>query len=136
LTVALYVFIKKMDLGLAIQATAQEEVGARLAGININRIYLLVFGIGSACAGFAGALLTPFFYIAPDVGNIFLMMAFVVVVLGGMGSFSGALVGGLIIGVVESLAASFVPGSMKVFIIYLIFMFVLLVKPTGLFGGK
>ena len=136
LTGALYWFLRKTDLGLAIRATAQEEQGARLMGININRIYVIVFGIGAACAGFAGALITPFFYIAPDVGNVFLMMAFVVVVLGGMGSFEGALVGGLIIGVVESLSAAFIPGSMKGFVIYVIFIVMLLFKPTGLFGGK
>ena len=136
LTAGLYWFMMKTDIGLAIRATAQEEQGARLMGININKIYIIVFGIGSACAGFAGAMITPFFYISPDVGNVFLMMAFVVVVLGGMGSFEGALIGGLIIGVVESLAAAFVPGSMKGFVVYLLFIGILLFKPTGLFRGK
>lgn len=136
LTAVLYWFLMKTDIGLAIRATAQEEQGARLMGININKIYMIVFGIGSACAGFAGAMITPFFYISPDVGNVFLMMAFVVVVLGGMGSFGGALIGGLIIGLIESLAAAFIPGSMKGFVIYLLFVVMLLLKPTGLFGGK
>ncbi|MBW1714154.1 MAG: branched-chain amino acid ABC transporter permease [Deltaproteobacteria bacterium] len=136
LTGLLYWMLKWTDLGLAIRATAQEERGARLMGINIGRIQIIVFGIGSACAGFAGALLTPFFYISPDVGNVFLMMAYVIVVLGGMGRFEGALVGGLIIGVVESLGAAFMPGSTKGFLIYIIFIVMLLFKPTGLFGRK
>jgi branched-chain amino acid transport system permease protein len=79
-------------------------------------------------------LTAPFFYVNPHVGGIFVITAFVIVVLGGMGNFIGALIGGLIIGLAESLAAAFIPGQLKQFIIYLIFILVLLFKPEGLFG--
>ena len=136
LTVILYLFLMKTAVGLAIRATAEDLQGARLVGINIEKIHVIVFGIGCACAGFAGALLTPFYYISPYVGNVFLMLAFVVVVLGGMGSFHGALIGGIIIGLVEAMGALFIPGTMKQFVIYFMFVVILLVKPTGLFGGR
>lgn len=135
MTAALYWFLRRTDLGLAIQATAQDEAGASLMGIDVPRIQAIVFGLGSACAGFAGALLTPFFYMAPDVGNVFLMTAFVVVVLGGMGSFEGALFGGLIIGIVESLGGALLGPSLKGIVIYAVFFVLLLSKPKGLLGG-
>ncbi len=136
MTAVLYWLLRRTDLGLAIQATAQDEAGATLMGIDVPRIQAIVFGLGSACAGFAGALLTPFFYLAPDVGNVFLMTAFVVVVLGGMGSFEGALLGGLIIGIVESMAGALLGPSLKGIVIYAIFFVLLLSKPRGLLGRE
>jgi len=134
LTVALYFFLKKTDLGKAIRAASEEKEGALTVGINLKRIYYVAFGIGTACVGAAGTLTAPFFYVNPHVGGIFVITAFVVVVLGGMGNFIGALIGGLIIGLAESLGAAFMPGQLKQFIIYLIFILVLLFKPEGLFG--
>lgn len=135
IAVALYAFLRGTELGKAIRALAEEREGAMLVGIDVGRIRSVAFGIGCACAAVAGALITPFFYIAPDVGESFNIMAFVVVVLGGMGNFLGALVGGLIVGLAESLGAAFLPGSLKQFVVFLIFVLVLLFRPEGLFGG-
>jgi branched-chain amino acid transport system permease protein len=134
LTVALYYFLKKTYLGKAIRAASEEKEGALTVGINLKRIYYVAFGIGTACVGAAGTLTAPFFYVNPHVGGVFVITAFVVVVLGGMGNFIGALVGGLIIGLAESVGAAFIPGQLKQFIIYFIFILVLLFKPEGLFG--
>jgi branched-chain amino acid transport system permease protein len=105
-------------------------------GINIKRIYWITFGIGAACAGVAGTAITPFFPIYPYVGDIFILTAYVVVVLGGMGSVLGALVGGLIIGMADSIGAMILPGSMKSVLSFVIFIMILLFKPTGLFGRQ
>jgi len=133
LTILLYYFLKKTDLGKAIRGASEEKEGALTVGINLRRIYYLAFGIGVACVGAAGTLCAPVFYVNPQAGGIFVITAFVVVVLGGMGNFIGALMGGLIIGLAESIGAVYVPGSMKQFIIYLIFVLVLCFKPEGLF---
>lgn len=134
LTFALYLFIKKTMTGKAIRATSVEKEGAILVGINSRRIHYLTFGIGSACVGAAGAAVLPFFYCSPNVGYAFIIPAFVVVVLGGMGNFWATLVGGLIVGVAESLGAIFVPGSLKQMVMFIIFVLVLLFKPRGLFS--
>ena len=134
LTILLYCFLKRTDMGKAIRAASEEREGALTVGINLRRIYYVAFGIGAACVGAAGTLTAPFFYVNPNVGGIFVITAFVVVVLGGMGNFIGALVGGIIIGLAESVGAAFVPGQLKQFIIYFIFILVLLFKPEGLFG--
>jgi len=133
-TVLLYYFLKKTDMGKAIRAASEEKEGALTVGINLKKIYYLTFGIGAACVGAAGTVITPFFYVTPHVGGIFVIVAFVVVVLGGMGNFIGAFFAGLIIGLAESVGAAFVPGQVKQFIIYFIFLLVLLFKPEGLFG--
>lgn len=130
LTAVLYYFLKYTDLGKAIRASSEEKEGALTVGINLRRIYYVAFGIGTACVGAAGSLAATFFYVNPHVGGIFVITAFVVVVLGGMGNFIGALVGGL----AESVAAAFVPGQLKQLVIYFIFILVLLFKPEGLFG--
>ena len=136
LTGLLYYFLKNTDLGKAIRASSEEKEGALTVGINLKRIYYVAFGIGTACVGAAGTLIAPFFYVNPHVGGIFVITAFVVVVLGGMGNIIGALVGGLIVGLAESVGAAFVPGQLKQFIIYFIFILVLLFKPQGLFGRR
>ncbi len=136
LTALLYYFLKSTDMGKAIRAASEEKEGAQTVGINLRRIYYLAFGIGTACVGAAGTLTAPFFYVNPHVGGIFVITAFVVVVLGGMGNFIGALIGGLIVGLVESVGAAFVPGQIKQFLIYFIFILVLLFKPQGLFGRR
>ena len=106
-----------------------------LMGIDVGRIRAVAFGIGSGCVAVAGALVTPFFYVAPDVGESFNIMAFVVVVLGGMGNFVGALLGGFIVGLAESLGATLLPGSLKQLVVFALFVLVLLFRPAGLFGG-
>lgn len=129
----LYCVLKFSDFGKYLRAAAEEKEGAAIVGINVRRVYTYAFGIGAACAGVAGALLVPFSTTFPDVGNLFLITMFVVIVLGGMGSYIGALISGLIIGVAESIAAVFMPGSMKITVSLFIFVLVLLFKPEGLF---
>ena len=102
-------------------------------GISVKKINLISFGIGTACVGAAGSLITPFFYVAPYVGRLFLLTAFMVVVLGGLGSFIGAIVGGFLIGLTESLGAVILPGSTGQLIPFALFIVILLFKPTGLF---
>ena len=131
----LFVFLRTTDTGKAIRALAEEPAGALLMGINVRRIRAVAFGIGTGCVAVAGSLITPFFYVAPDVGEAFNLMAFVVVVLGGMGNFVGALLGGFIVGLAESLGAAFLPGSLKQLVVFAIFAAVLLLRPAGLFGG-
>jgi branched-chain amino acid transport system permease protein len=132
---ALFAFLRLTDVGKAIRALSEEPEGAMLMGIDVARIRAVAFGIGAACVAVAGALVTPFFYVAPDVGESFNIMAFVVVVLGGMGNFLGALVGGVIVGLAESLGATLLPGSLKQLIVFGLFVLVLLFRPAGLFGG-
>lgn len=135
-TAILYLVLTKTDLGKAIRAASEEPDGAILMGINVRRIYWICFGIGAACAGVAGAAIAPFFPVYPQVGSLFVITAFVVVVLGGMGSFMGAFVGGIIIGVADSVGAMLLPGSMKAIISFTLFILILLFKPNGLFGGR
>ena len=133
--VLLFAFLRTTDVGKAIRALAEEPEGAQLMGINVSRIRAVAFGIGTACVAVAGSLVTPFFYVAPDVGESFNLMAFVVVVLGGMGNFLGALLGGFVVGLAEALGAAFLPGSLKQLVVFMIFAGVLLLRPQGLFGG-
>ena len=135
MALALYVLLRSTDVGKAIRALAEEPEGAMLMGIDVVRIRAVAFGIGCASVAIAGALVTPFFYVAPDVGESFNIMAFVVVVLGGMGNFVGALLGGFIVGLAESLGATLLPGSLKQLVVFAIFVIVLLFRPAGLFGG-
>jgi branched-chain amino acid transport system permease protein len=136
LSALLYLILTKTDLGKAIRAASEEPKGALLMGINIKRIYMITFGIGAACAGVSGGVIAPFIPVYPYVGWLFVITAFVVVVLGGLGSIQGAFVGGLIIGVAESFGAMFLPGAMKSIISFTIFILILLFKPTGLFGKR
>ena len=110
------------------------EQGARLMGIDVERVYALSFGIGMACLGAAACFLLPAYYVNPQVGGGFVLVAFTIVVLGGMGSFAGALAGGLLIGVVESLGGLFLGDSLGQMGIFAIFILVLLFRPQGLFG--
>ena len=133
---ALWWLIARTDLGRAIRAVARERQGARLVGIDVDHIFAMSFGIGTAVLGAAACLLLPSFYVSPGVGNVFVLVAFTVVVLGGMGSFVGALVGGLAIGVTESLTGLFLGQEYGQLGIFLIFIALLLFRPTGLFGSR
>jgi len=126
--------LKKTKLGRAIRATGQDRETATLMGINIYKIYNVAFGIGIAVLGVAGTVLIPIFYVHPFVGDVFDMRAFVIVVLGGLGSIPGALLGGLLVGVIESLAGHFFTMTWASAMIYMIFLLVLFIKPSGLFG--
>jgi branched-chain amino acid transport system permease protein len=134
ITAGLYWFLLKTDTGQAIRATAQDREAAQLMGINVRWTGMLAFGIGSALAGAAGALIAPTYYIYPQVGGAFTLKAFVIVVLGGMGSIVGATLGGLIIGVTESLAAIYVASGLKELVVFVLFLALLLFRPAGLLG--
>ncbi|MDB5850894.1 MAG: branched-chain amino acid transporter permease [Rhodoferax sp.] len=133
---ALGLLIQRTDIGRAIRAVARERVGARLVGIDVERVFAISYGIGLATLGAAACLLMPIFYVSPTTGHVFVMVAFTVVVLGGMGSFLGAVVGGLIVGLTESFGGLFLGESLGQIGISLIFILILLFKPSGLFGAK
>ena len=128
-------FIQRTDTGRAIRAVAKERMGARLVGIDVDRVFAISYGIGLATLGAAACLLMPIFYVSPTTGHVFVMVAFTVVVLGGMGSFFGAVVGGLIVGLTESFGGLFLGESLGQIGISLIFILILLFRPQGLFGG-
>lgn len=132
----LLLLIKKTDLGRAIRAVSKEKQGARLMGIDVDHVYAMSFGIGLACLGAAACFLMPSYYVNPQVGSGFVLVAFTIVVLGGMGSFAGALVGGLLIGMIESLGGLLLGESLGQVGIFAIFIAVLLFRPQGLFGAR
>ena len=131
----LWAFMALTDTGRAIRAVAKEPEGARLVGIRPERVFALAYGIGIACLGAAACLLLPSFYVSPQIGNVFVLVAFTIVVLGGMGSFPGAVIGGLLIGVVESLGGLYLGESLGPICVPVAFIAVLLLRPTGLFGA-
>jgi len=130
------VFMSRTDTGRAIRAVAKERMGARLVGIDVDKVFAISFGLGMATLGAAASLLMPIFYVSPTTGHVFVMVAFTVVVLGGMGSFLGAVVGGLIVGLTESFGGLYLGESLGQIGISLIFILILLFRPSGLFGDK
>ena len=132
----LLLILTRTDLGRAIRAVAKEKHGAKLMGIDVDHVYAMCFGIGLACLGAAACFLLPVYYVNPQVGAGFVPVAFTIVVLGGMGSFGGALAGGLLIGVVESLGGLYLGESLGQIGIFAVFIGVLLFRPQGLFGAK
>jgi branched-chain amino acid transport system permease protein len=137
ITVALYLFLARTDTGRAVRATSQNAEAAVLMGIDVERIAMLTFGIGTALAVAAGVLLGPSLYLYPTVGEILIVKCFVIVVLGGLGSVSGAIAGGVLLGVVESLGAVYVSMALRDVVGFVMFLLVLLYRPAGLFGvGK
>jgi branched-chain amino acid transport system permease protein len=131
-----WLLMSRTDLGKAIRAVSKERHGARIVGISVDHIFAMSFGIGTACVAIAACLLLPTFYVTPTVGQAFILIAFTTVVLGGMGSFIGALVGGLLLGVVEAMSGLLLGESLGQIGIFLIFILVLLFRPTGLFGQR
>jgi branched-chain amino acid transport system permease protein len=133
---ALWIFMQWTDTGKAIRAVAKEKLGAELAGIDVAHIHAVTFGLGTACVAIAACLLIPTYYVNPTAGDAFVLIAFTIVVLGGMGSILGALVGGLFVGVVESLSSIFLGQSLGQIGIFIMFIVMLLVRPSGLFGQQ
>lgn len=135
-SVGLYGFLKYTRLGKAIRAVSQSRQAAKLVGVNVNYIYMLTFAIGTAITAVAGVLLSPNHRMIPTMGQTYSVIAFVVVVLGTMGNFVGAFLGGLIIGVVEAYAGFYLGGDVKIIASMMIFILILLFKPSGLFGRQ
>jgi branched-chain amino acid transport system permease protein len=137
ITIVLYWFLVRTDTGRAIRATSQEPEAAALMGVNVDRMAIITFALGTALACGAGVLLAPSLYLYPTVGEILVAKCFVIVVLGGLGSVPGAIAGGLLLGVAESLGAVYVSVAYKDAIGLVMFLLVLLFRPSGLFGvGK
>jgi branched-chain amino acid transport system permease protein len=132
----LYFILTKTDFGRTIRATSQSREAAALMGINVKKVYAIVFAIGVACAGIAGVLASTFYYTYPTVGAIFLLRMFVVVVLGGCGNVLASVAGGLIVGLSEGIGAFIIGPSWKEAVYMVVFLIVLAIKPTGIFGEK
>ncbi len=130
----LFVFFRRTDLGRAVRATGQDREVARLMGIDSSRIYNVAFGLSAGIMAIAGAALLPFYYVHPAVGTAFLLKAFIVVVLGGLGSMPGAALGGLIVGVIEGIVGVYVQPAVAQIVLFALFIGILFVHPAGLFG--
>jgi len=136
LCLSLYVALKKTFIGTAIRAVSQDSETAQTLGIDSNRIYAITFGIGIGFVAVAGCLLSTLFYVYPYVGSTFVLLAFVVVALGGLGNYVGTLLSGFIIGVAEAISAYYLLSSLRYVVILLMFLLVLLLKPEGIFGKR
>ncbi|WP_398479883.1 branched-chain amino acid ABC transporter permease [Tardiphaga sp.] len=132
---ALYFFMKKTDFGRALEATREDAGAVALVGIDKNKVFALGWGLGSALIGLAGGVMAIFFYIYPDVGASFALIAYVTVALGGFGSVFGAFAGGIIVGLVEATTAMILPPSLKSVGIYAVYLLVVFIRPRGLFGS-
>ena len=134
--VALMFLMKKTKIGLAMRATSQKSDTAMLMGINIEKVYIFTFALGAALAGAAGALYGIIFPFSPALGALQTIKAFAIIILGGLGSIPGAVVGGLLLGVAESTAGYVLGGIWPDAIAFVLLIAVLVIKPTGIFGGK
>jgi branched-chain amino acid transport system permease protein len=135
-TVALQWMIKRTYLGKAIRATVQDGEAAMLMGIAVPKIFLITFAVGSALVGLAACVMLPLFSVFPTVGLNFVLIAFVIVVLGGMGSIEGALLGGICVGVVQSLSGYYVAPAFGQLFFFVLFLLVMIFRPNGLLGQK
>jgi branched-chain amino acid transport system permease protein len=133
---ALFLFFRRTRTGAAIRACADNLTGAAVVGLDIKRLYALTFGLGLACVGAAGALLVTIADPAPSLGPAYTLLAFVIVIIGGMGSMAGALVGGVLIGVSEAVAGFLFEPSMKSMFSFALLIIVLVVRPQGLMGQR
>lgn len=136
LALVLTAVLQRTRLGLSIRAVAANAQGAAMVGVNVKRVFAVTFGLGSACVGAAGGLVLPFFSLTPSTGEQFTILAFVIVVLGGLGSVTGAVLGGLAVGLLQTVGALFVPGTGALLLVFAAFVLVLFVRPQGLFGSE
>ena len=132
--ILLELFLRNSRTGRAIRAVGQNRAAAQLMGINVNWIFMLTFGLGSVCVGIAAVFIAPLFPVSPTTGINFVLIAFVVVVLGGLGSLGGAFVGALIVGLVDSISGFYLGSDIKQAIVFGIFLILLILKPSGLFS--
>ncbi|HEY8369296.1 MAG TPA: branched-chain amino acid ABC transporter permease [Thermodesulfobacteriota bacterium] len=132
---ALSLFLRRTAVGQAMRATAQNPTAARLVGIDVTRMYWIAFGLGTGLTAFGGAVILPYMTVFPTVGGQFVVLMFTVVVLGGLGSISGAMVGGVVVGIIQSVSALLFPIHLQNLVLFLVFIAVLAVKPTGLLGA-
>ena len=135
-TLALMIFIKRSYIGKAIRATVQDRDAALLMGINVPSLFMLTFAGGSALVGLAGCIMLPLYSTFPTVGLNFVLIAYVIVVLGGMGSMDGALLGGICIGLVQSLSGYYVAPAYGQMFYFLLFLLVMVCRPNGLLGQR
>ena len=136
LTALLYVFLFRTALGRSIRAAADNPYGALVIGTDVRRVYAVAFGIGAACVGAAGALVSPILSFEPATGLSLSVTSFNIVIIGGMGSLLGAFVGGLVVSVAESLGAVFLAPSLKGLVSFVLLVAILLVRPAGLLGRR
>ncbi|MEZ5882234.1 MAG: branched-chain amino acid ABC transporter permease [Paracoccaceae bacterium] len=136
LVVGLELFLHRTQTGRAIRAVAQNRAAAQLMGINANWIYVLSFGIGAACVGLASSLVAPLYPTSSTIGTYFVLTAFVVVVLGGLGSIPGAFVGAMLIGLIDALAGFYIGSDLREAVVFGVFLIILILRPSGLFGTR
>ncbi len=130
----LFSFLKYTKKGKALRATAQDREVAKALGVNVDQIFLLTWGLGLACVGVAGTMLSNFYYVFPLLGKIFVLIAFASVTLGGFGSVHGAVFGGLAIGIIQQVGGAMISPALKDVFVFIAFLLVLMFKPKGFFG--
>ena len=127
-------FLQRTDLGRSMRATSQNRTAAILVGINDNRMYVLALGLGTGLAAIAGAVILPYAYVFPTVGHQYALIMFTGVVLGGFGSVPGALLGGLIVGIIQSVSSVYLPTQLQNLVVFIVFIMTLVYRPSGLLG--
>lgn len=135
-TLVLYLFLQKTEIGRTIRAVGQDRNTSYLMGINVERTFAICYAICCASLGIAGAAVLPFYYVHPTVGMTFGNVAFITVILGGLGSIPGAIIGGLLIGVLQSVSAMFVPSTLSLTVVYYLFLIFVFIRPQGLMGSR
>jgi branched-chain amino acid transport system permease protein len=136
ITIALWLFLHKTHFGRGIRATTQDKVTSQLMAVSVEKTFLITFGIGSALVAIGGSLVSPIFTIFPAIGINIVMICFVVVVLGGLGSIPGAWLGGIIIGIIDATAGFYFSSEIKQILLFMIFIAIMVIKPAGLLGIK
>lgn len=131
-----YLLIERTRLGTAMRATFQDRDAAAMMGVNVSAVYTLTFALGSALASIAGALLAPIFVVNPTMGDLASLKAFAIVILGGLGNMVGAVLGGIVLALVEEFGAGYISTDYRDALGFLVILLVLLVRPQGLFAAK
>lgn len=136
LVIGIFYIMNRTMVGRVLAAVSEDRDTARMIGIPVRRLYLLAMGLGAAMTGIAGVLIIPFQAAYPMVGAHYTLMAFVVVVIGGLGNMTGALLGGLTLGIIETLTGTFIDPALQQVAVFVVFIIVLIVRPAGIFGGS